>query len=467
MPDSAFKKSGSPAWISSKSLAAGLIALLLCSIGAYAAITGQQKNQDLAMERLILEKSMKINEVISKLLYKTQAVAGLAIQNDGLIVDFAKTAAVIVDDPAILNVLIARGGVVNDVYPKEGNEGVIGLDFFNEGAGNKEARLAKDKEQLVFGGPFPLRQGGLGLVGRLPVWLPNGPEGQRYFWGMVSVTLKYPEALEGVDLDSLTQQGFVYEIWRINPDDGQKQIIAGPSGQGHDLRFIEVPVPILNAEWFFRLASTEKWFERPETWFLILTSLVLSFLVTLITQNNLNLRSMRDGLERLVTVEPLTGTLNRIGFFQRLERLTGEAGGFVLYYLDLNYFKQANDRYGHGAGDIILIEFSRRIRMHLGERDLIARIGGDDFVVVLCGLSAEQRDAFWRTVDEEFQTPIRLSASEDLFLSFSRGEAAYPAESRGPDELISVADGRMFQQKRARYAKEQRRRRTDWAVENA
>lgn len=82
------------------------------------------------------------------------------IQHNGKVENFEKVASTLVDDPAILNVLVAPGGVVSDVYPRKGNEAVLGLNFFARGAGNQEAVEARDAGQLILGGPFPLVQGG-------------------------------------------------------------------------------------------------------------------------------------------------------------------------------------------------------------------------------------------------------------------------------------------------------------------
>ncbi len=422
----------------------------------------------MATERLILEKSLRINEIISSLLHKTQAVASLAIRTDGLVANFDKAAAAIVDHPAILNVLMAPGGVVTDVYPDEGNEGVLGLDFFEEGAGNKEARLALEKDELVFGGPFPLRQGGgLGLVGRLPVWQSGREKGEKRFWGMVSVTLKYPEVLEGADLDSLAAQGFVYEIWRITPDAGQRQTIAGQAGRISDMNFVERPIPLLNADWHFRLAPIRFWYQRFESWFFIAVTLIISSLITIIAQNNLTLRSMRADLEKLIMTDPLTGLLNRKGLFGRLEELVGRAEPFRLYYMDLNYFKQTNDRYGHQIGDLVLLEFCRRIKRHLSREQVFGRIGGDEFVVALSRMTPAEMDSLWRKIDGDFKRPAKITRDCEIALSFSRGEADFPEESRSYGQLLNLADARMFENKRGQYSQQQRRRRTDWAVECA
>lgn len=177
------------------------------------------------VEMIILNQSNKITNVLSKLLYKTQTLASLIIQNNGEIVNFEKAAVAIVDDPAILNVLLAPNGIVQHVYPLEGNEAVLGLNFFSEGSGNKEAVHAKNTGEMVLGGPFPLIQGGDAIVGRLPIFLAD-ENGKKNFWGLVSVTLKFPQALAGAELNTLSERGLGYEIWRISPDTNKRQVIA-------------------------------------------------------------------------------------------------------------------------------------------------------------------------------------------------------------------------------------------------
>jgi len=125
----------------------------------------------------------------------------------------------ILEDPVIRNVLFAPGGIVEKVYPLLGNEAVIGLDMNSEGAGNLEAQAAITENTLYMAGPFSLIQGGIGISGRLPVYI-NGE-----YWGIVSLTLDFPEVLDNSTINSVEGQGFACEIWRINPDDGKHQTI--------------------------------------------------------------------------------------------------------------------------------------------------------------------------------------------------------------------------------------------------
>lgn len=288
--------------ISARAVMAFFLSLTLCYLLVGVTVMNRNNVEKLTMEQLILEKSIKIGDVVSKLLYKTQMLSALVLQGNGKVDNFERVAAMILDDPAILNILIAPDGVVSDVYPLTGNEAVLGLDYFSQGAGNKEAMLAKELGQLVFGGPFNAVQGGQVLVGRLPVFL-DPPEGddtpdEKEFWGIVSVTLKYPDALVGAVLEDIEREGLTYEIWRVNPDNGERQTIAvGENGYSEHLRFIEKRIQILNADWYIRIAPIRNWYEYTETWLLAIIGFSVSLLIAVIFQNNIRLKSTQAQLE--------------------------------------------------------------------------------------------------------------------------------------------------------------------------
>lgn len=91
------------------------------------------------------------------------------------------------------------------IYPLAGNESTMGLDMNEEGAGNLEARAAMEKGKLYIAGPFELVQGGLGIAGRLPVYLEDAA-GQRTFWDIVSVTLDFPEVLSDSPVERVSDR---------------------------------------------------------------------------------------------------------------------------------------------------------------------------------------------------------------------------------------------------------------------
>lgn len=371
-----------------KTIFSFLITFALCISLISVSVFNKVSLERLTMEQLIIEKSIKANEVLSRLLYKTQTLAALLIRDNGELNDFKQIAATIIDDPAILNVLVAPNGVVSNVYPLAGNEAVIGLDYFSEGAGNKEAIQAKETGQLVFGGPFTSVQGGEVLVGRLPIFLDES-NGQKKFWGLVSVTLKYPQALDSCGFNELHIQGFAYEIWRTNPDDGKKQIISGSDYKyNKKIRYIEKQMKIQDAEWYFRILPVKSWYGYPDTWLLILLGLCISLLVAFVVQNNCELKKLKNNFENLSNIDSLTGLYNRRFMDASLKRifksLSRSEDILSVLMIDIDFFKKYNDTYGHDIGDDCLKTIADTIADSIDrENDFAARYGGEEFAIIL------------------------------------------------------------------------------------
>jgi len=439
-----------------------LVSLVLCWVFAAISIQDFLSHERSMMDRLIAEKSIQINKSISEMIYKAQSLAALVLNDDGKIHDFRRTAATIVDDPAILNVLIAPGGVVSDVYPLEGNEQVLGYNLLGPGAGNKEAIEAFKKGQLVFGGPFTLIQGGEALVGRYPVYLPD-ENGEKWFWGLVSVTLKYPEVLSGAGLESLQREGLGYEIWRINPDTQQRQIIAASDYPYKKNSYVERSIKILNTEWFFRIMPVSYWYEQPQSWLLIFAGLCASLMIALIVRNSFALKKMKSELKFLSCSDSLTGVYNRVGLFYQLQDMIMQKRPFLLYYLDIDHFKRISDACGHAAGDHVLREFCHRICRRLEKNQFLARISGDEFVLVHVfeAGSGKKPISLWEGISRDFSMPMYISSQENITLSFSVGCASFPEDGKNIDDIILTADERMCNNKNAKYAQKKMRRKSD------
>lgn len=272
--------------IYSKTATSFLATFILCALIGFIAVQNKIRAESEQMERLILEHVYHINQVISNQLNKTQALAALVIKGDGTVENFQEIAAAItVGEPALANVLLAPDGIVTDVYPIEQAGAVVGLNFFEEThAGDREAMLARDTGELVMAGPFILRQGILGLTGRYPVYIDTETEKNK-FWGLVSVSLKFPEAIENAGLSMLEYQGLSYELWRINPDTLEKQVIAASDeNSGPNSAYIERSFQIHNAEWYFRIYPIRLWYEYPETWLMLSVALSVSLFVAFIIQ---------------------------------------------------------------------------------------------------------------------------------------------------------------------------------------
>jgi len=250
----------------------------------------------LQMENIILETGYVIHDVISGHLYHTKSLAALVVQGDGTVYNFHETArALMGNESVIANFLLAPGGIVSDVYPFEENKAVLGLNLLDatEQDGNIEAIMAYEIGDLVVAGPFLLRQGYEGIVGRYPVFIDTDTENSS-FWGLVSVTLKFPQALENTGLSVLEHHGYSYELWRLNPDTGERQMIAGNTENlGSNMSYVERPLDILNAEWFFRIYPKTPWYAHPDIWILVFAGICISTLGAFIVQYNTRLKLLK------------------------------------------------------------------------------------------------------------------------------------------------------------------------------
>ena len=112
---------------------------------------------------------------------------------------------------------LVPGGTIEYVYPREGNESVIGYNILADPSRNKEAYKAIQNRKLYFAGPFNLKQGGLGVVGRLPVFTTSG------FWGFSAVVIRFNTLLSAAGIDTSGADGFFYQLSKVNPDTGQEE----------------------------------------------------------------------------------------------------------------------------------------------------------------------------------------------------------------------------------------------------
>jgi diguanylate cyclase (GGDEF)-like protein/PAS domain S-box-containing protein len=149
-------------------------------------------------------------------------------------------------------------------------------------------------------------------------------------------------------------------------------------------------------------------------------------------------------------VDPLTNLGNRKFLLQSLENAINAANRFNytvgLMFLDLDGFKQINDRFGHGEGDKVLLEVAQRLRHCVRQVDSVARLGGDEFVVILNGTSTEMIDVTAKRIID-FLTITVTDQTSALQVSASIGISLYPQDSKNPLVLLKYADEAMYKEK--------------------
>jgi diguanylate cyclase (GGDEF)-like protein len=160
-------------------------------------------------------------------------------------------------------------------------------------------------------------------------------------------------------------------------------------------------------------------------------------------------------LEAHAASDPLTGIMNRRGFERELSRAAAYVqrygGNAALVYLDLDDFKPVNDRYGHAAGDAVLAAVAATLVASVRASDLVARIGGDEFAVLLWNLSPQDaRNKSHAPEQAVANTTVRWGARR-VAVAATTGVAEFP-QDRDVAELLARADAAMYACKRRRRA---------------
>ncbi|HET9169034.1 MAG TPA: GGDEF domain-containing protein [Actinospica sp.] len=156
--------------------------------------------------------------------------------------------------------------------------------------------------------------------------------------------------------------------------------------------------------------------------------------------------------------DPLTGLANRVRLQERLEELLVAQVPLAVVFCDLDHFKEVNDTHGHAVGDEVLRVTARRMAGNLADLACVARIGGDEFVVVAAGVTEPDAAKLLQRIDEAFASEpvdafgLRLEVSSSLGLVC---EPARPRDALRPpadrvEELLDRADREMYAHKRSR-----------------
>jgi diguanylate cyclase (GGDEF)-like protein len=392
-----------------------------------------------------------VERVVSRALTATRSLAVMVYQGQGRVEDFERLALFLLPMyKGAYALSLAPDGIIRQIEPLDRNLLVRDHDVL-EGYDREQviAAIDRDKPAIEFSGPFQLIQGPVGAIGMLPIFLPDA-QGASAFWGYTVVTLVLPDALEDANLDAMSLQGYAYELSGMDPEAGHRRVIAKSTEP------VMLPtckdVHIERVSWTLCVSPIE----RLSTWsrhqFELLLVMVCSLGVGCLVHTLIVLKRTSLELEWSALHDALTGLPNRRFIYDRLDDLlfpsASSASFAAVAYLDLDGFKPINDALGHAQGDAVLRIVAQRLEQEMRQDDVVARIGGDEFVIVMRGLNDEGScRAVLERVLNKVSEPIALTAGT-VAVSASIGVVMLPVDdTTDVESLMRRADSAMYQAK--------------------
>lgn len=212
---------------------------------------------------------------------------------------------------------------------------------------------------------------------------------------------------------------------------------------------VAIAVPLYSEDRIMAVLATYR--SDPQAPF---TPVDLETCVFLAEQGGVALENVRlhEEAQRLSLTDGLTGTWNRryfqMQFRQVLATATRFERPFTVLMLDLDLFKELNDKYGHQRGDAILIEFSQRVKGVLREVDTFARYGGEEFICLLSETDEEGAYTTGQKIREAIRAqPFGAAGDESVKVTVSIGVAAYPHHGSSFHEIVEAADKALYRAK--------------------
>lgn len=348
----------------------------------------------------------------------------------------------------VRNIGLAPDNVMRFVYPLEGNEQALGLDYRTTPDQWPAVERTIASGKMTLAGPVELKQGGVGIVARSPIYYSEGDE--RHYWGQASIVIDFPRLLEQAEVRA-TVKHFDIAIRGRDGRGADGDVFFGKADVFSE-PVVEMTVHFPNGSWVMAARSspgapTPVIFIRLAAWLLIM---VLGGLFLLL------FRLYRFAHKQSVS-DPLTGLANRrllLGRAEYLAQLHARTGqGFALFFVDLNRFKQVNDRFGHHVGDQLLIEAASRLSQSVRQSDTLARNGGDEFILLQPGVNASDVAAIALKLEAMMDQPFMIEG-HSLQISASVGCAVFPQDVDSVEAVINLADSRMYERKQEKKARQ-------------
>jgi len=339
----------------------------------------------------------------------------------------------------ISNITIIKDTTIEMTYPSTGNESSIGVDLAK--VDKQKEKILKVKQSLkpIFQGPVQLVQGGAGFIIRIPV------KRSGKYWGQLSVVLDADRFLKVI---KNIEKELKIEIAIVNIDDETNTHIYGNESI-IDTSYSKFNYNIDLLNWMIYITpkrtNTDMIYSNI---FIFVFSVLFSILAAIISwfylKHFARIRYRAD-------YDNLTGLYNRNYSLRHVPPLFEDAKKrnykLGVMILDINKFKSINDNYGHNAGDIVLKDFSMKLKSILRDEEKVFRIGGDEFMIIFEGIkNHESLKVIENRIRESMRYTIIIDKNE-VKVSTSIGSALFPDDGDTVHAVKDLADKNMYEDK--------------------
>ena len=362
--------------------------------------------------------------------------------------DFALVAASLVrQQPAIVSVTLAPDNVIRFVYPRARNEKALGLRFLDHPAQRDAVLRAMREHRPVTAGPINLVQGGVGIVNRIPIVFSR-PGAPPHYWGLASVAIDPLPVFARAGIRADPRSETRYALRGRDGRGAQGDVILGDARLFDDPKAVLMDVIIPGGSWQLAartaVPAAGAGAGVPVQALLAVLAAMAGALLAYSLSAHQRIRSM-------ALQDPLTGLANRRQFNLRGQDMFTLAQRshrpLTLLNLDIDDFKSINDNHGHAAGDAVLVQVADRLRACCRASDLLARVGGDEFVVLLPDTSTGPAlDALLARLRAAIDI-VLPGVGTPLKLRISLGVASRSEDTPTLDALMRQADAAMYRAK--------------------
>lgn len=370
----------------------------------------------------------------------------------------------------VMSLQLAPKGIVTYLTNLEKNRKALGHNLLEDKSRNEVAEKSIREKSFIIAGPINLIQGGRAIIARRPLFLPDPVTDVDSFWGF-SIVL--------IDIDSLLLDASIVEL-----EKDYNIAIRGKDGKGADgaiflgdqvtfdsaVAITDIYLP--DALWQIAIAHKSKPVQRGVTssgWFWpfnLIAAFVCAIAAYIILDKPRHLERKIDEATKhlkhevgqrkaaeaqalfLSQHDTLTSLPNRRLFYQLSQHSIAmakrEGEKQAILFLDVDGFKLVNDNYGHEVGDNLLKQIAGRLDARIRESDVLARFGGDEFVILLSETgNPEGARKLSEEIIEVISTPFEIN-NNSVQVGISIGIAMYPENGATVDELIHSADSAMY-----------------------